>query len=137
LLKTGPLTFEAPDEETFPCLSLARRALRYGKGMPVALNAANEVAVELFLAGRIAFLDIPALIQDALDGYEDSRAPDLPDSGDTQCLFRAIERLDAATRRQAAEYSLFRLNAVTLMVCSGYRTTRWWLSAWWLRRMRM
>ena len=105
LLRAGPLSFEAPDEESFPCLPLARRALRYGKGMPVALNAANEVAVELFLAGRIAFLDIPALIQAALDSYEGSHAAELPDSDDTQGLFQAIERLDADTRRRTAEYA--------------------------------
>ena len=104
LIKAGPLSFEAPDEETFPCLPLARRALHYGKGMPVALNAANEIAVELFLAGRIAFLDIPALIEDALDDHESSGVPDLPDNGDTAGLFLAIEQLDADTRRRAAAW---------------------------------
>ena len=69
--------------------------------MPVALNAANEIAVEFFLAGRIAFLDIPALIEDALDDHQRTGAPGLPDSSDTQGLFRAIERLDADTRRRA------------------------------------
>jgi 1-deoxy-D-xylulose-5-phosphate reductoisomerase len=108
LLKSGPLGFEAPDEENFPCLPLARRALRYGRGMPVALNAANEIAVELFLAGRIAFPDIPALITDVLDSCENSPAPDLPDAGDSLGLFRAIEKLDADTRRQAAEWALSR-----------------------------
>ena len=106
LLKSGPLTFEAPDEEAFPCLPLARRALRHGGGMPAALNAANEVAVELFLAGRIGFLDIPDLIRDALDGYESSGAPDLPDGSDGPGLFRAVETLDADTRRRTAERAL-------------------------------
>jgi 1-deoxy-D-xylulose-5-phosphate reductoisomerase len=104
LLKSGPLSFEAPDEEVFACLPLARRALRYGRGMPVVLNAANEIAVERFLAGHIAFPDIPALIQDALDSHESSRPPDLPDSGDSQGLFQAIEKLDAETRRLAAHW---------------------------------
>ena len=57
--------------------------------------------MELFLAGRIAFLDIHALIQDALDDHESSGVPDLPDSADTQGLFQAIEQLDADTRRRA------------------------------------
>ena len=101
LLRAGPLTFEAPDEEAFPCLSLARRAFRHGRGMPVALNASNEVAVELFLAGRIAFLDIPVLIEDALDVYESSRAEEPPDSEDSPVFFKALEQLDADARRQA------------------------------------
>jgi 1-deoxy-D-xylulose-5-phosphate reductoisomerase len=106
LLKTGARTFGAPDEELFTCLALARRALRSGRGARVALNAANEVAVELFLAGRIGFLDIPALIKDMLAGYENSRPPELPDNNDSHGLFRAIEELDADTRRQAAEWAL-------------------------------
>ena len=105
LLKASPLSFEAPDEDAFPCLPLARRALRYGKGMPVALNAANEMAVELFLAGRIGFLDIPVLITEMLDSYENSRTSDLPAVNDSPGLFRAIERLDADTRLQAAEWA--------------------------------
>jgi 1-deoxy-D-xylulose-5-phosphate reductoisomerase len=105
LLNSGPLSFEAPDEDNFPCLPLARRALRYGKGMPVVLNAANEIAVELFLAGRIAFPDIPALIEDALDSCENSRTPDLPDSNDSLGLFRAIEKLDTDARHRARAWA--------------------------------
>ncbi|MCL2123011.1 MAG: 1-deoxy-D-xylulose-5-phosphate reductoisomerase, partial [Desulfovibrionaceae bacterium] len=101
LLSSGPLTFEAPDEDNFPCLSLARRALRYGRGMPAALNAANEAAVELFLSGRIAFLDIPVLISDALDSYESSGAPSLPDGSDSHGILKIIEKIDADARRQA------------------------------------
>ena len=105
LMNSGPLTFEAPDEDNFPCLPLARRALRYGKGMSVVLNAANEIAVELFLAGRISFLDIPALIKDLMDSYENSITTDLPDRGDSLNLFRAIEKLDADTRLRAMEWA--------------------------------
>jgi 1-deoxy-D-xylulose-5-phosphate reductoisomerase len=105
LLKTGTLTFDAPDEDVFPCLPLARRALRYGRGMPVALNAANEGAAELFLAGSIAVLDIPAPIKDMLDRYESSHAPDLPAGSDSQALFRAIEKLDTDTRRQSEAWT--------------------------------
>lgn len=67
LARTGSLTFEAPDLHSFPCLELARRVLREGRGTAVALNAANEEAVSAFLAGRIGFMDIPALIGRALD----------------------------------------------------------------------
>jgi 1-deoxy-D-xylulose-5-phosphate reductoisomerase len=117
LLKAGPLAFEAPDEENFPCLPLARRALRYGRGMPVVLNAANEVAVEVFLAGRIAFPDIPALIKDALDSCESPSAPSLPDSSDSIKLFKAIEILDAETRLRAME------RAEKMLPCQGRATT--------------
>jgi 1-deoxy-D-xylulose-5-phosphate reductoisomerase len=102
LLKSGTLSFEAPDEDSFPCLSLARRALGYGRCMPVALNAANEVAVELFLAGRIAFLDIPILIKDVLDSYESSGAPSLPDAGDVNEIFKIIKKIDTDARLIAA-----------------------------------
>lgn len=63
----GSLTFAPPDEEKFPCLLLARQAAKAGGGAPVVLNAANEVAVEGFLDGRIGFMEIPALIADALE----------------------------------------------------------------------
>ena len=60
------LTFEEPDMETFPCLRLAYEASRKGGCMPCVLNAANEVAVSLFLRDRIGFYDIPRIIEDAL-----------------------------------------------------------------------
>ncbi len=62
----GEMTFFAPDMEKFECLGLAYEALRAGGTAPAVLNAANEVAVELFLAGNISFDRIPALIRDAL-----------------------------------------------------------------------
>ena len=66
LLKHGRLDFEAPDHAAFPCLRLAYRALEAGGTAPAVLNAANEVAVSAFLQGRIAFLGIPGLVEDAL-----------------------------------------------------------------------
>ena len=66
LTRVGPLTFEAPDVERFPCLDLARRALLEGGCAPVILNAANEIAVAAFLEGRIRFTQIPELIAEAL-----------------------------------------------------------------------
>ena len=53
------LTFEEVDEETFPCLGYARKALEYGDSYAIALNGANEVLVDLFLQGRVSFMDIP------------------------------------------------------------------------------
>jgi 1-deoxy-D-xylulose-5-phosphate reductoisomerase len=67
LTRVGPLTFEEPDVERFPCLDLARQALRAGGCAPVVLNAANEIAVAAFLQGRIRFTQIPELIAEALE----------------------------------------------------------------------
>ena len=67
LVEVGTLTFEAADEGRFPCLSLARHALRSGGSAPAVLNAANEVAVEAFLTGRLSFPGIAAVVADALD----------------------------------------------------------------------
>jgi 1-deoxy-D-xylulose-5-phosphate reductoisomerase len=64
LAAIGSLTFEPPDEARFPCLRLAREALRAGGAMPTVLNGANEVAVEAFIAGRIGFLDIPRIVEE-------------------------------------------------------------------------
>jgi len=66
LLVAGKLEFEAPDESVFPCLRLAREAFRAGGVAPVYLNAANEVAVAAFLDRQIGFMDIPALVEQAL-----------------------------------------------------------------------
>jgi len=62
LIKTGALTFKAPDPETFPLLGLAFRALKDGKTRPAVLNAANEVAVNAFLREEIAFSNIPEVV---------------------------------------------------------------------------
>lgn len=66
LPKWGSLTFEAPDLDRFPALALAREAMKVGSGAPAAFNAANEVAVAAFLAGRIGFLDIAGVVSDTL-----------------------------------------------------------------------
>ena len=68
LTRVGALTFEEPDAERFPCLTLARQALGAGGVAPTVLNAANEVAVAAYLAGQIRFVQIPELIARALDG---------------------------------------------------------------------
>ena len=61
------LTFFAPDYETFPCMTYCREAITWGGLYPAAVNAANEEAVALFLAGRIGFTAIPRLVASALD----------------------------------------------------------------------
>jgi 1-deoxy-D-xylulose-5-phosphate reductoisomerase len=58
-----------PDHKTFPCLSYAYEAIREGGTMPCVLNAANEVAVNAFLNGRIGFTSIPAVIRKTIDRH--------------------------------------------------------------------
>jgi 1-deoxy-D-xylulose-5-phosphate reductoisomerase len=70
LSSVGSLTFEQPDLETFRCLGLARDAAAAGGTAPCVLNAANEVAVHAFLGERLAFLDIPRVIEGTLDAIE-------------------------------------------------------------------
>lgn len=82
LVELGALHFFAPDEEKFPCLRLARRALEAGGTAPAVLNAANEVAVELFLAGQLPFLAIPQLVAAVLEEEVEGR--------------RAVESLEEA-----------------------------------------
>jgi 1-deoxy-D-xylulose-5-phosphate reductoisomerase len=63
------LTFERPDPARYPCLGYAYEALEAGGTMPAVLNAANEIAVEQFLAGRIGFLDIASTVRRTMDAH--------------------------------------------------------------------
>ena len=89
LLKVGNLTFEAPDREVFKGLDLAYKAGRIGKSMPTVLNAANEIAVELFLNKKIKFLDIYKIIEKAMDNHKVEEIDNLD----------SILRIDQATRK--------------------------------------
>ena len=77
LFKIARLDFEAPDTARFPCLRLAFEALRRGGAAPAVLNAANEVAVQAFLTDRIAFMDIPRMIEDTLSSMTITEAATL------------------------------------------------------------
>ncbi len=70
LARLATLTFEAPDEERFPALRVARAAMRRGDTAPAVLNAANEVAVKAFLDRRIKLLDIAALVEETIAAAE-------------------------------------------------------------------
>jgi 1-deoxy-D-xylulose-5-phosphate reductoisomerase len=70
----GPLEFEPPDLDAFPCLGLAYDAGRAGELAPAVLNAANEVAVEAFLDGRIAWVGIPEVLNAVLSRHDGGRA---------------------------------------------------------------
>ena len=74
LTRCGRLDFETPDTARFPCLSLAFRALAGEAGLPVVLNAANEVAVASFLDRRLRFTAIPEVIARTMDEYRASRS---------------------------------------------------------------
>ncbi len=77
--KLSQMTFAKPDEETFPCLALAKRAGEMGGIMPTVLNAANEVAVAKFLKDEITFLEIPELVEKAMTTYKNNLNPTLSD----------------------------------------------------------
>ncbi len=77
LQKIGNLTFLEPDLNKFECLKIAYDVLETGGIAPCILNAANEVAVEKFLNGQIKFSYIPAIINKALDKFENHKKPDL------------------------------------------------------------
>lgn len=94
LFAIGRLDFERPDEERFPCLRLAREAAQAGGCMPATLNAANEIAVEAFLDGRLGFSEIPLLIESVLNGTEPGPANDL----------EAVFLADTTARQRAREW---------------------------------
>jgi 1-deoxy-D-xylulose-5-phosphate reductoisomerase len=71
------LTFENPDLERFPCLALAYRALNKGGTMPAVLNAANEIAVQAFLDGKIKLSDIPRIIESVMNEHQTQAASSL------------------------------------------------------------
>jgi len=91
LLTCGPLTFDAPDLEVFPCLRLAMEAAKTGGTACPVLSGANEAAVALFLQEKIGFYDIPARVARALDAVPFVAQPTLEE----------ILAADAAARRAA------------------------------------
>src|SRR5215831_6505556 len=93
LTRVGALTFFEPDPVKFPCLRLARAALKAGGAAPVALNAANELANAAFLERRIRFVDIPQLIERAIDAHGAGAIRSIED-----CL-----EVDARTRHRVTE----------------------------------
>jgi len=79
LFEAGPLSFSPVDEKRFPALGLAYQALEAGGTMPAVLNAANEVAVEAFLQGRLSFLKIPGLIRQTMEQHRPRQQNSLED----------------------------------------------------------
>ncbi|MFN4311461.1 MAG: 1-deoxy-D-xylulose-5-phosphate reductoisomerase [Ferrovibrio sp.] len=92
LAAVAKLTFEVPDSARFPALNLARQALQTGGAAPTILNAANEVAVDAFLNGRIGFLDITRIVEQTLTRLVGGTLGDLD----------AVREADQAAREYAA-----------------------------------
>ena len=88
------LTFETPDYRRFPCLKLAYQAMQTGGGVPCVLNAANEIAVAAFLAGRIRFTDIARTVRHCLE----------QDFSGSHHSLEGLLDLDAAARRAAEAF---------------------------------
>ena len=91
LAAIGQLTFEAPDMVRFPALRLARESLADAASGPIILNAANEVAVEGFLAGRLGFLQIAELVERTLNALPGSEPQSIAE----------VQEIDASARRAA------------------------------------
>jgi len=101
LAALGRLDFAAPDPERFPALRLAREALAVEGGAPCVLNAANEVAVGLFLDKRLGFLDIASVVEDTMVAHAGAEATDLA----------SVLELDRAARHTATGFAARRAAA--------------------------
>jgi len=101
LVRLGRLSFEAPDLERFPCLALAGEAARVGGTAPAVLNAANEIAVAAFLAGRLNFDGIAGVIESVLQRHAVGQVRSLDDALAADAWARE-RTLAALTTRQAA-----------------------------------
>jgi 1-deoxy-D-xylulose-5-phosphate reductoisomerase len=91
IARAGRLEFSPPPLDRFPCLGLAYEALKAGGTLPVVLNAANEVAVELFLDGKLGFMSIPRVLKRTMDAH----------CVDKVSTLEAVRHADAWARAQA------------------------------------
>jgi 1-deoxy-D-xylulose-5-phosphate reductoisomerase len=96
LARAGRLDFAVPDTAKFPCLALAFRALAGDAGLPIVLNAANEVAVSAFLERRISFPAIAALIRAAMDAYEEHGVKPVRELADVRAIDAWSRKFTAA-----------------------------------------
>jgi len=99
LVTAGPLTFQHPDPQKFPALTIAKHALHTGGQAPAAMNAANERAVSAFLDRRIGFLDIPNVVAETLERMDRTGAVGAADDDAVECA----RNTDAEARRVADE----------------------------------
>jgi 1-deoxy-D-xylulose-5-phosphate reductoisomerase len=96
--EVGRLDFEPPDLDAFPCLGLAYDAGRIGETAPAWLNAANEVAVEAFLAGEIAWIAIPDVLTEVLSRHDGAAAESVEAVIEADRIARATARTVIAER---------------------------------------
>ena len=96
LIALSKLTFEPADRDRFPALRIAEAAIVEGQGAPTALNAANEIAVAAFLDGRIAFGELPFIVERTLDAMRQAGEIDTPDDVAAALAIHHIAR-DRAT----------------------------------------
>ncbi len=92
LAEIARLTFESPDDKRFPAINLCRQALKAGDGAPTILSAANEIAVQGFMAGQIGFLDIVRIVERTLEKVPLSEI----------CSLNDVYAIDGAAREAAA-----------------------------------
>jgi 1-deoxy-D-xylulose-5-phosphate reductoisomerase len=99
LIAAGSLHFQEPDGSRFPCLELGRAALEHGGAMPCAMNAADEVAVEAFLRGKLPFPDIPRVVEKVMHSTPGSHLNSMEDvlECDRQARLCARESLGSMT----------------------------------------
>ena len=95
LAKIASLSFENPDEERFPALKLARQALHAGGNTPTIMNAANEIAVESFLDGKLQFMDIPGFCERVIEAVQTQKGDKSP-----VCVEEVLD-IDHSTRIMA------------------------------------
>lgn len=95
LAKIATLSFESPDEERFPALKLAKQALQAGGNSPTIMNAANEIAVEAFLQGKLQFMDIPPFCERVIDSVQGQKGCKSP-----ACVEEVLD-IDHSTRIMA------------------------------------
>jgi 1-deoxy-D-xylulose-5-phosphate reductoisomerase len=107
LARVASLSFEEPDLTRFPALGIARRALAAGGSAPTVLNAANEVAVREFVAGRLGFCGIASLVEATLDA-----AQRRGETAEPQSVEQALA-IDHNARRLAADL----LPEIAAMAC--------------------
>jgi 1-deoxy-D-xylulose-5-phosphate reductoisomerase len=88
--KLARFEFHSPDHEKFPCIGMAYEAIKKGGNIPCAMNAANEIAVEAFLNGKIQFVSIPKIIENVMIGTEFVAEPTLEDIYKTNDQARAL-----------------------------------------------
>jgi 1-deoxy-D-xylulose-5-phosphate reductoisomerase len=104
LFRTNEFTFEAPDEDKFPCLRIARKASELGGVYPAIMNAANEIAVQAFLDHKIGFADIPYIIENTIDDSTTNAAQLLNSTPTDDNNIERIFDADEKGRKMAEEF---------------------------------